>query len=461
LLLVGQTPPPLHGQSVVTQLLFDYRWRQLEVQTLRMAFSETISEIGGLSWRKIVHLIQLCFSALVSIGIRRSYVYYPAASPKLIPFIRDAIFLSIVRPFSKGIILHYHAGGLVPFLRTKPYLDVVARMIYGRAVLSIEIMREDESPGRHFRAHRVRNIPNGIDVPDSARCPSGSKVPVILYVGSVRRSKGIYDLVETARILHERNFSCRFVVVGAWVSDEQRKDVVSRISAGGLSDMIEFTGGLSGAPKWERFRHADVFFFPSFYESENFPMALLEAMGAGLPIVATEWRGVPELTGKSGPAILCPPKSPQAYADALGTLLRDPALRERMGRLGKERHSRLFSEKRFQESVEWEIAHAISAVELRRRNRLRNFLRPLGQWIIRLFGTEITDQRTGKSLGKALLFPWRGRVVCIGLKNGVRAEFLPQNRLTYWRQELGFATPSEPDFSNEKASDRSADPSGA
>ena len=69
--------------------------------------------------------------------------------------------------------------------------------------------------------------------------------------------------------------------------------------------------------------------------------------------------------------------------------------------------------------------------------------------LARALGSEITDARTGKNLGRALLFCWGGRIWVIGLQHSVYPLFLPQTRLTYWRQELGFATHPEPDFPHE------------
>ncbi len=80
-----------------------------------------------------------------------------------------------------------------------------------------------------------------------------------------------------------------------------------------------------------------------------------------------------------------------------------------------------------------------------RQQFLRNLFLRLARWL----GSEIIDARTGRPLGRALLIAWRGRAWVIGLEREVRPVFLPQTRLTYWRQELGFATHPEPDFPHE------------
>lgn len=82
-------------------------------------------------------------------------------------------------------------------------------------------------------------------------------------------------------------------------------------------------------------------------------------------------------------------------------------------------------------------------------------VRAVGLGLARWLGSTVMDQRTGRPLGRALFLPWRGRVVVIGLGERiapVRAVFLPQKRLTYWKQEIGFVTPPEPDFPSEAGS---------
>lgn len=85
---------------------------------------------------------------------------------------------------------------------------------------------------------------------------------------------------------------------------------------------------------------------------------------------------------------------------------------------------------------------------------VRSLLRTAGLALARLLGSTVVDRRTGEPLGRALLFPWRGRIIVIGLGEQIRpvkAVFLPQERLTYWKQEIGFMTLPEPDFASEAA----------
>jgi hypothetical protein len=85
---------------------------------------------------------------------------------------------------------------------------------------------------------------------------------------------------------------------------------------------------------------------------------------------------------------------------------------------------------------------------------IRKSIRALVLRIAHTFGTRITDFRSGKSLGRALIISWRGKIHVIGLMGAVRPMFQPQKRLTYWKQEIVFTEHSPPDFPRQENSEK-------
>ena len=117
ILLVGQTPPPYHGQAVATKVLFEHDWPGLKVLRLRMAYSRGEADVGRVGVGKLIHLAGLILKSWWL--LLRNWpccLYYPPASPNLVPVLRDIVYLFAVRPFSRGVILHYHAGGLPAYI---------------------------------------------------------------------------------------------------------------------------------------------------------------------------------------------------------------------------------------------------------------------------------------------------------------------------------------------------------
>ncbi|MEV0914756.1 glycosyltransferase family 4 protein [Streptomyces sp. NPDC049967] len=145
--------------------------------------------------------------------------------------------------------------------------------------------------------------------------------------------KGLVHLVEALAKLRTENPAAHLVVVGRRAEDGP---VARAIERHGLGDAVEFVKGISDAELVDLVRGAQIACVPSLYEGFSLPAA--EAMATGTPLVATTGGAIPEVAGPDGETCLAvPPADAGALADALGRLLRDPALRERLGAAGRAR----------------------------------------------------------------------------------------------------------------------------
>lgn len=121
----------------------------------------------------------------------------------------------------------------------------------------------------------------------------------------------------------------------------QREDAMALARAGAAASRCELLGTYTDIKhKSEFMRSLDVFVLPSL--TEGTPNGIAEAMAHGVPIIASDVGGIPDMiTPETG--ILVPPQNPKALADAMIRLAADPELRARMGRAARERYERLFS----------------------------------------------------------------------------------------------------------------------
>ena len=324
ILLLGQTPPPWHGQAVATQILFDYDWPDFEVHRLRMEFSEEMQEVGRFQWKKIGHLFKLILNARRVLKRNSGCIlFYPPASAKWIPFLRDFVFLSSVRYLAGSTIFIYHASGLPVFVGDSALRRLLGSLIYRAADVSLEVAQEALPPHEVFAAKSWQWCPCGIEVPELARAGRLASQPLtVLFVGSLQEGKGVLEILRTASLLkqqgRERDF--RFRLVGKWFSKEFENEVYQLRSNAGLEAMVEFAGQLIAEEKWRAYAEADVFLFPTHYSSEATPIVLMEALGAGLPVISTHWAGIPAMLDGCQTANLLPIRSPDQYASALFNL---------------------------------------------------------------------------------------------------------------------------------------------
>ena len=351
ILLDGQTPPPYHGQAIATQQLFDQRWEGLKVQYLRMAYSHSESEVGRFKIRKIFHLISLVIKSwFILIKNWPCCLYYPPASPNRTPVIRDVVFLLLVRPLAKNTIFHYHAGGLPAYVASLSFpLRFLSKLAFSNATLGIEISESQLNEDVFFPVKKRICISNGLAVSDLKQrsCEKGDGKRRILFIAGLRESKGVMDIIGTAEKMRQLGADFVFDVAGAWQEENTRREFETELSRLDLDDKIILHGRVTGEEKWELYRRAYAFFFPSFYESENFPLVLIEAMAFGLPIVATNWRGIPELVVEGETGRLCDVQSCEQFSFALNELIKNEDQHEKMASLARSRYEKKYTKDAF------------------------------------------------------------------------------------------------------------------
>jgi glycosyltransferase involved in cell wall biosynthesis len=171
-------------------------------------------------------------------------------------------------------------------------------------------------------------IRNGVE-PGAVQSAGGrSGRPRLLTVGRLQAPKDAVTLIRALGALRERPFEA--VVVG---DGPDRPAVEEEIRLLGLEPAVELAGERDDVP--ELLASADLFVLSS--RSEGLPLSILEAMAAGLPVVASNVGGVPEAVVDGHTGLLVPPSDPQSLAAAIGRLLDDPARRRRLGEAGRLR----------------------------------------------------------------------------------------------------------------------------
>jgi glycosyltransferase involved in cell wall biosynthesis len=160
----------------------------------------------------------------------------------------------------------------------------------------------------------------------------------LLYVGRLSASKGLPILLESLVILKTSHPNLTLTVVG---DGEDRAAIESMVVELGLPKNVKFVGYQSQAEVRQHLQQSDVFVLPSF--AEGIPVVLMEAMAAGLPVVATQIAGVSELVADGISGYLVPPGEPNLLAERLEKLLGDSQLRERLGKAGRAKVERDFN----------------------------------------------------------------------------------------------------------------------
>ena len=191
---------------------------------------------------------------------------------------------------------------------------------------------------------KVTVIHCGVDT-EVFRCRSnetphekGENPFMILCIGTLHEVKGQAYLIEACRKLQERgiDFVCHFVGDGS-----DRKSLTTLAGQAGLLEKIRFHGKRTRDEIARLLLDTDVLAAPSVPtrdgRREGIPVALMEALGGGVPVIASNISGIPELVKDQYTGLLVPPRDATSLAKALERYYRDPGLRRRLGEAGRER----------------------------------------------------------------------------------------------------------------------------
>ncbi len=201
-----------------------------------------------------------------------------------------------------------------------------AREAYAQASAITTVCASNAALQRNAGARAPRVIENAAATVDAPRTDSTLRVGL---VGRVTPVKDVLGFVRACALVAGEIPHAEFVVVGPLDHDESYAEQCRALAAR-LNVRVRFVG--EAQPEaW--FGKLDVVALTSLSEAQ--PLALLEAMGAGIPVVATDVGGCRDLVAGAG--LVVPPASPRATAAAIVALLRDAALRERLGAAGRAR----------------------------------------------------------------------------------------------------------------------------
>ena len=347
ILVVGQTPPPHHGQSIMLEALLQGRYPGFRLVHARMAFSETLGEVSRFQLKKVFHLLGLIRRVL---RLRRqsgaSVLYYPPAGAARVPIWRDIIFLLCTRGRFQRTIFHFHAGGLSTFY---PRLTKLEQILFWRAYdrpdLAIRIAAGAPEDGAFLHARTEAVVPNGIEdlAPETAPRAYGHQPLKLLFLGALRESKGVLTLLEACRLLRAEGRAFHLTLAGPEAEPGLLDRIGRFLATHGLEANVACVGHLTGADKTNAYGNADLFVFPTFYEAETFGIVLLEAMSMSLPVVATRWRGTPEIVQEGVTGRLVPPRDARALAEAISAFIDRPEHLAAFGAAGRRRYLEHFT----------------------------------------------------------------------------------------------------------------------
>jgi len=180
---------------------------------------------------------------------------------------------------------------------------------------------------------------SGVDLHDYPVLPEPDGVPVVVMASRLLKDKGVYEFIEAARIVKSRGIKARFQLIGDPDPGNPESVTVEVVQSWQNKRVVECLGFRSDIAKL--FARAHIVTLPSYY-GEGLPKVLIEAAACGRAVITTDVPGCRDAIELDISGLLVPARDAEALAQAMERLIEDDALRQQMGRAGRDLAEREF-----------------------------------------------------------------------------------------------------------------------
>jgi glycosyltransferase involved in cell wall biosynthesis len=338
-LILGPDRGAVSGVSTHVNLLLD--------STLGERFEMRHFQVGseGRDESPLARLLRIVMSPVwlaLAIRLRRVDVVHINTSLNPHAYWRDTSYLFVARLLRVRVVYQVHGGsGLQELCRRPALFTGFLKWTLSLPDVVVVLGKVEKDTYRHLIPDQeVVLVANGIDPRPFEDLPverSSERDPLrLIYIGRVAREKGLHEVLQGMRWAVEEGVDAQLVIVGDGPDRHRLMRCAEQLD---IADRVRFIGPKFGAEKVSTLAGADVMVLPSY--SEGLPYALLEAMAAGIPVIATPVGAVPDVVVHRTHGHLVPIRNARAIADSLTALASD---REQLFQMSQACRSRVAAE---------------------------------------------------------------------------------------------------------------------
>lgn len=338
-LLIAPLPPPKGGLAT---------WTEIVLRATKDSSEVCVDLVD--SSQRTEHLEQRGTVERIGIGVRQALFTFRATLNALKYFeadvahlttsgslglLRDLVLTGYLKLSKVPVVTQLHFGRLGQPGQVRTVESLLIRTLARSSDLVLALDSRTESALRKWvSADKVMNISNPVEVNDLAGPTNSNRDPIILCAGRVEEAKGVRELLQAWSRVEAEDWQLH-------IAGHCDQGFLNQIETS-LTQMpsVHFHGEINRLALMSLMARSSVFVLPS--HSEALPYAVLEAMGAAMPIVASSVGALPDVvTPENG--ILVPPRDPTALRVAIQEMVDDPSRRLGMGRASHAMVQSLFS----------------------------------------------------------------------------------------------------------------------
>lgn len=338
IVLLLKLPPPITGATLMnsyvaeSQLLTEH----FNVRILKVSYKDSIEDVRFLSLKKFYILISTWFKLLSTLRLFKPKQVYFQISPVGIAFFRDCTYVFLIKIFRISIIYHLHGKGIKEYVSESRLKKAIYKWAFrdSSVICLSDLLISDISNIYKEKPYILANAIVNNDF--YLNYDSKGEIVNIIFLSNIILSKGIIDFLEGLKLLvtQFQTDSFKAFIIGKEV-DLNRTDLESEINLRSLNNKVEYIGAKYNDEKKEILNNSHILVHPT--HNDVWGLVILEAMQAGLSVIATKEGAIPEIIEDGETGFLIDKNRPEQIADKLSFLIKNPETIKKMGIAGREK----------------------------------------------------------------------------------------------------------------------------
>jgi glycosyltransferase involved in cell wall biosynthesis len=340
IVILGPGPTQIGGVTTFIEILLSSpilngNYELIWLDTTRA--QEDVGLGGRFSLMNMTYLTRQIFQFIeIGIRMRPKLVHLPVTSG--LAFWKAAVFILLGQILGMKTLAHLHGGMFDIYYRnSRPSQQKFIGWVFHRADVIVALSER----WRRFLLDEigadlcVEVVNNPVDhmfarALDQVSDNDSSKEEIILFLGSLGKRKGVFDILKAVPLVRGTHPHARFFFAGREETRGEEQRINQVYQENQLAESVQFLGQITGLSKLELFQRAMIFLLPSY--GENMPFSLLEAMAVGLPVITTPVGAIPEVVKDGNNGFIIQPGDYKALAERISQLLNDHHLRTAMSK---------------------------------------------------------------------------------------------------------------------------------